>query len=113
MHRRAGSRPRSRGDWHFAFAVRTGCLPARAHLRHHPPKRAGSCPRCRATVVQVIAPDHAVGFSPMSSLDTIDTLNRVLEILERSFPQYLRWARPYIPAGRQNVMQTIETIVAG
>jgi hypothetical protein len=49
----------------------------------------------------------------MSSLDTIDTLNRVLEILERSFPQYLRWARPYIPAGRQNVMQTIETIVAG
>ena len=49
----------------------------------------------------------------MSSLDTIDTLNRVLEILERSFPQYLRWARPYIPAGRTNIMETIETIVAG
>jgi hypothetical protein len=49
----------------------------------------------------------------MSSLDTIDTLNRVLEILERSFPQYLRWARPYIPAGRANIMPTIETIVAG
>jgi hypothetical protein len=49
----------------------------------------------------------------MSSLDTIDTLNRVLEILERSFPQYLRWARPYIPPGRENVMQTVETIVAG
>ncbi len=49
----------------------------------------------------------------MSSPETIDTLNRVLEILGRSFPQYLRWARPYIPAGRENVMQTIETIVAG
>jgi hypothetical protein len=48
----------------------------------------------------------------MSSLDTIDTLNRVLEILERSFPQYMRWARPYIPAGRENVMQTIESIVS-
>jgi hypothetical protein len=49
----------------------------------------------------------------MPSPDTIDTLNRVLELLERSFPQYLRWARPYIPAGRENVMQTIETITAG
>ena len=48
----------------------------------------------------------------MSSLDTIDTLNRVLEIVERSFPQYLRWARPYIPLGRENVMQTIHSIVA-
>jgi hypothetical protein len=49
----------------------------------------------------------------MSSPETIDTLNRVLAILERSFPQYLRWARPYIPQGRENVMGTIETIVAG
>ncbi len=49
----------------------------------------------------------------MSSLDTIDTLNRVLEILERSFPQYLLWARPYIPAGRTNIMETVETITAG
>ncbi len=36
----------------------------------------------------------------MSSIDTIHVLNRVLEILERSFPQYLRYARPYIPPGR-------------
>jgi hypothetical protein len=49
----------------------------------------------------------------MSSADTIDTLNRVIEILERSFPQYLRWARPYIPPGRANIMQTIETICTG
>jgi hypothetical protein len=49
----------------------------------------------------------------MSSADTIDTLNRVIEILERSFPQYLRWARPYVPVGRTNIMQTIETICTG
>jgi hypothetical protein len=49
----------------------------------------------------------------MPSIDTIDVLNRVLAILERSFPQYLRYARPYIPAGRENIMQTIEQIVAG
>ena len=44
----------------------------------------------------------------MPSPDTIDVLNRVLVILERSFPQYLRYARPYIPPGRENVMETIE-----
>ena len=49
----------------------------------------------------------------MTSADTIDTLNRVLETLERSFPQYLRWSRPYIPAGREGVMRTIESIAAG
>ena len=49
----------------------------------------------------------------MPSLDTINVLNRVLEILERSFPQYLRYARPYIPRGRENIMQMIEQIVGG
>lgn len=49
----------------------------------------------------------------MTSADTIDTLNRVLETLERSFPQYLRWSRPYIPAGRESVMRTIEAVAAG
>ena len=49
----------------------------------------------------------------MSSPDTIDVLHRVLTILERSFPQYLRYARPYIPPGRENVMQTIHEIAAG
>jgi hypothetical protein len=46
----------------------------------------------------------------MPSSDTIQTLNRVLELLQRSFPQYLRYARPYIPPGRQKVMETIEEI---
>jgi len=49
----------------------------------------------------------------MPSTDTINVLNRVLELLERSFPQYLRYARPYIPPGRENIMQTVEQIVAG
>ena len=49
----------------------------------------------------------------MPSSDTINVLNRVLEILERSFPQYMRYARPYIPQGRESIMQTIEQVVAG
>jgi hypothetical protein len=49
----------------------------------------------------------------MPSSDTINVLNRVLQILERSFPQYMLYARPYVPAGRENIMQTIEQIVAG
>lgn len=49
----------------------------------------------------------------MPSPNTINVLNRVLTILERSFPQYMLYARPYIPTGRENVMQTIEQIVAG
>src|SRR5215510_11031619 len=49
----------------------------------------------------------------MATGDTITVLNRVLEILERSFPQYLRYARPYVPPGRENIMQTIEQITAG
>jgi len=49
----------------------------------------------------------------MRSTETNDVLNRVLEILQRSFPQYMRYARPYIPQGRENVMDTIHEIVAG
>jgi hypothetical protein len=49
----------------------------------------------------------------MPPTDTINVLNRVLAILERSFPQYLRYARPYIPHGREHIMQTIDQIVAG
>ncbi len=49
----------------------------------------------------------------MASSDTIDVLDRVLVILRRSFPQYLKFARPYVPAGRENVMETIDEITAG
>ena len=49
----------------------------------------------------------------MPSPDTISVLNRVLEILERSFPQYLLYARPYVPPGREGIMKTVEQVVAG
>jgi hypothetical protein len=49
----------------------------------------------------------------MPSSDTIETLNRVLAILERSFPQYLQWARPYIPPGREDVVEAVADMVAG
>jgi hypothetical protein len=49
----------------------------------------------------------------MPPSDTIIGLNRVLEILERSFPQYLRYARPYVPPDRENIMKTMEQIAAG
>lgn len=48
----------------------------------------------------------------MPSPDTIDILNRVFVVLQRSFPQYLRYSRPYTPAGKENITQTIEQIVA-
>lgn len=46
----------------------------------------------------------------MSSADAVDTLNRVLAILRRSFVQYARHARPYIPRGRERAMETIYKI---
>jgi hypothetical protein len=49
----------------------------------------------------------------MSSSETIQVLNRVLTILERSFTQYMRYARPYIPPGRESVIETLEEIVKG
>lgn len=49
----------------------------------------------------------------MASSETIDGLNRVLAILERSFTQYLRYARPYIPPGREKVTATLDEITAG
>jgi hypothetical protein len=48
----------------------------------------------------------------MSSLETIDILNRVLAILRRSFPQYLRYAHPYLPRGDSRAMKVIDGIVA-
>ena len=49
----------------------------------------------------------------MPTPETTDVLNRVLAILQRSFPQYMRYARPYVPPGREKVMDTIHEIVAG
>lgn len=49
----------------------------------------------------------------MSSPETIDVLNRVLTILQRSFPQYLRYARPYLPAGNERAVETLHEIAVG
>ena len=49
-------------------------------------------------------------FFLMPAETPIQILNRVLAILEKSFPQYARSARPYIPAGRQRAMQTLQDI---
>ena len=48
----------------------------------------------------------------MASNDTISVLNRVLALLSKSLPQYLRYSRPYIPISRQMVLDTVEEIAA-
>jgi hypothetical protein len=42
--------------------------------------------------------------------DTIFWLNRLLAIQCKSFPQYLRFARPYVPAGRGDALEALEAI---
>ena len=39
-------------------------------------------------------------------------LNRLLAIVSRSFPQYLQFSRPYVPDGREEVTETLQSIVA-
>jgi len=47
----------------------------------------------------------------MSSPNITHLLNRLLGIISRSFPQYLQFSRPYIPPGRKEVVETLESIV--
>ena len=49
----------------------------------------------------------------MPSPETIDVLNRVLTILRRSFPQYLRYAHPYLPPGSEHAVEIFEEIASG
>jgi len=48
----------------------------------------------------------------MSRSTTSSLLNRLLAIVVRSFPQYLQYARPYIPEGRENLLDSIHAMVA-
>ena len=48
----------------------------------------------------------------MSSADTIAVLNRVLGIVLRSFPQYLRWGRPHVPPNHAHALETLHNIAA-
>jgi len=47
----------------------------------------------------------------MSAADSITALNRVLGVVLRSFPQYLRWSRPWVPPGHEQVLAALEQIV--
>jgi hypothetical protein len=42
--------------------------------------------------------------------DTIYWLNRLLAIHCKSFPQYMRWSRPHVPAGRGEELEAVEAI---
>jgi hypothetical protein len=48
----------------------------------------------------------------MLTADTVAVLNRVLAILRRSFVQYVRYSRPYIPRSRARAMETLNRIAA-
>ena len=42
---------------------------------------------------------------------TTDLLNPLLAIVSRSFPQYIQYAKPYIPPGRREVGEAIAAII--
>jgi len=43
---------------------------------------------------------------------TAQLLNRLLAIVGRSFPQYLQYSRPYVPSGRDELTEAIDSIVS-
>jgi len=47
----------------------------------------------------------------MSQPPTNALLNRLLAIVGRSFPQYLQYSRPYVPAGRGSLVDTLAAVV--
>ena len=46
----------------------------------------------------------------MITLDVIRHLNRLLAIHCKSFIQYLRWSRPYVPPGHDDEIDTLKAI---
>jgi bacterioferritin (cytochrome b1) len=48
--------------------------------------------------------------SPMPATESIAALNRVLGVVLRSFPQYLRWSRPWVPPGHDRELEVFERI---
>ena len=46
----------------------------------------------------------------MPSPTPVDLLNQVLAMLRKSFPQYARYSRPYIPPGHEEAWRTIKDI---
>lgn len=47
----------------------------------------------------------------MNDPATAPLLSRLLAIVRRSFPQYVKYSRPYVPPGREELMETIDSIV--
>lgn len=50
--------------------------------------------------------------SNATNAESIAALNRVLATALRSFPQYLRWSRPWVPTGHERVLEALERIVS-
>jgi hypothetical protein len=48
----------------------------------------------------------------MMTVDAIRLLNRLLAIHCRSFVQYLRWSKPYVPQGHEDELDTLTAIAA-
>lgn len=55
---------------------------------------------------------YVVPSSNTANVDSIAALNRVLGTALRSFPQYLRWSRPWVPPGHERVLEALERIVS-
>lgn len=47
----------------------------------------------------------------MPATASISVLNTVLAVALRSFPQYLRWSRPWVPPGHEQELAALEKIV--
>ncbi len=47
----------------------------------------------------------------MPATESIAALNTVLAVELRSFPQYLRWSRPWVPPGHERELAALEKIV--
>ncbi len=47
----------------------------------------------------------------MPAADSIAALNTVLGVELRSFPQYLRWSRPWVPPGHEGDIEALERMV--
>jgi bacterioferritin (cytochrome b1) len=48
---------------------------------------------------------------PLPAADSIAALNTVLGVELRSFPQYMRWSRPWVPPGHERDIAALEKIV--
>ncbi len=48
----------------------------------------------------------------MSQPSTHALLNRLLAIVGRSFPQYMQYSRPYVPAGSSHLVEALAAVVS-